>query len=208
MALGIVGIKVGMTEVFTEEGAATPVTAVKILQAKVAQVITPEKNGYSALQVAYGEKRASLLNKPAVGHLAKAGIESALGMMEFTLPESELEGYKLGDLIKHEDFVDGLKVKVTGTSKGKGFAGAVKRHNFAMQDATHGNSVSHRALGSTGQCQDPGKVFKGKKMAGQMGNVKVTVRNHKVVKLDLENNLIFISGGLPGAPGGLLVINK
>lgn len=208
MSLGIVAKKCGMTEIFTEDGESTAVTAVEILPAKVSQLKTTEKDGYSALQVAYGEKRTSLINKPMSGHLAKAGIESAKGLIEFRMSSEDIANYKLGDAVDYTEFADGKTVKVTGVSKGKGFAGAVKRHNFKMQDATHGNSVSHRALGSTGQCQYPGRVFKGKKMAGQMGNVQVTVRNLKLVKVDLEKNLLFISGGLPGAPGELLLIQE
>ena len=160
----IVGKKAGMTEIFTADGNAISSTVVELLPNRVAQLKALETDGYSAVQIAYGNKRATLLNKPTSGHLAKAGIDSALGFVEFRVSEKDLENYSLGSDISLEAFAEGKKVHVRGVSKGKGFAGAVKRHHFKMQDATHGNSVSHRALGSTGQCQDPGKVFKGKKI--------------------------------------------
>jgi large subunit ribosomal protein L3 len=199
----IVGKKLGMTEMLSADGSAVASTVIELLPMKVGG-LRPE---YYGVQIAYGTKRKKLLNKPLAGHLAKAGIESALGLMEFRVNSAaEMDGYKLGDEISLDAFAEGAKVHVQGISKGKGFAGGVKRHGFKMQDATHGNSVSHRAIGSTGQCQDPGKVFKGKKMAGHMGAEQVTVKNLNVVKIDIEAGVLVVSGAIPGAPGGLVVV--
>jgi large subunit ribosomal protein L3 len=201
----IVGKKIGMTEMLTADGRAIASTVLELLPNKVAQ-LKSEGAHYHAVQIAYGSKRKALHNMPEAGHLAKAGIESALGLIEFRVEASDLENYKLGDDISLEPFAEGAKVHVQGVTKGKGFAGGVKRHGFKMQDATHGNSVSHRAIGSTGQCQDPGKVFKGKKMAGHMGATQVTIKNLNVVKIDAEAGILVISGAIPGAPGGIVIV--
>ncbi|OOZ36671.1 50S ribosomal protein L3 [Solemya velesiana gill symbiont] len=206
MAIGIVGRKVGMTRVFTEDGASVPVTVIEVEPNRVTQMRTDEAEGYSAMQVTTGERKASRVNKAMAGHLAKAGVEAGRGMWEFRLGEGEGEGIEVGGEIKVDIFEAGQIVDVRGTSRGKGFQGGVKRHNFRTQDATHGNSLSHRAPGSIGQCQTPGRVFKGKKMAGQMGNVKTTVQNLEVVRVDVEKNLLLVKGAIPGAQGGDVVV--
>lgn len=205
VGVGIVGRKCGMTQIFTEEGALIPVTVVEALPNSVVQVKTVENDGYSAIQVTTGERKASRVSKPLAGHYAKANVTAGLGLWEFGLAETA-DAFNVGDQIKVDLFSEGQKVDVIGTSKGKGFAGVIKRHNFATQDATHGNSLSHRAPGSIGQNQSPGKVFKGKKMAGQMGNVRKTIQNQEVVKIDAERNLILIKGAIPGAPGSNVIV--
>ena len=202
MSLGLIGKKVGMTRVFTEAGVSVPVTVVHVPANRVTQVRVPEQDGYQAIQVTYGEKKASHINKPASGHFAKSGVLAGRGLREFRLTGNQLEELKVGSELDAHLFSVGQKVSVTGVTKGKGFAGPVKRHNFHMQDATHGNSISHRAHGATGQCQDPGHVFKGKKMAGQMGSVQVTTKNLEVVRIDVDKDLLLIKGSIPGAPGG------
>jgi large subunit ribosomal protein L3 len=202
MTIGLIGRKRGMTRVFTDEGDSIPVTVIEVSPNRVTQVKTVELDGYNALQVTLGKRRSSLLNKPQVGHYSKAEVEAGEGLWELRLIGDEGTDLKAGAELNVEQFETGQKVDVTGTSKGKGFAGVVKRHNFAMQDATHGNSLSHRAPGSIGQCQTPGRVFKGKKMAGQMGDVRVTTQNLEVVKIDVERNLLLIKGPVPGAKGG------
>lgn len=204
MSIGLVGRKSGMTRVFTEEGNSVPVTVVEVQPNRVTQIKTPDSDGYSAIQVTTGSRRASRVSKAAAGHYAKANTEAGDGLWEFRT--TELEEIELGGEIKVDRFEAGQKVDVTGTSKGKGFQGGVKRHNFQMQDATHGNSISHRAPGSIGQCQTPGKVWKGKKMAGQMGNVRNTTQSLEVVRVDLENNLLLIKGAVPGAPGSSVIV--
>ena len=204
MSIGLVGLKSGMTRVFTEEGNSVPVTVVEVQPNRVTQIKTPESDGYSAIQVTTGVRKASRVSKAAAGHYAKAQTEAGDGLWEFRT--TELEEIELGSEIKVDLFEAGQKVDVTGNSKGKGFQGAVKRHNFHMQDATHGNSLSHRAPGSIGQCQTPGKVWKGKKMAGQMGNVRKTVQSLEVVKVDEENNLLLIKGAVPGATGSSVIV--
>ncbi len=203
MTIGIVGRKSGMTRIFTDEGISIPVTVLEVSPNRVTQVKSIESDGYSAVQVTTGEKRASRLTKSEKGHFAKAEAESGRGLWEFRV---EGEEYKVGSEITVELFEVGQMVDVTGTSKGKGFQGAVKRWNFQMQDATHGNSLSHRAPGSIGQCQTPGRVFKGKKMAGHMGAARVTTQNLEVVKVDVERNLILIKGAVAGAPGGDVIV--
>ena len=204
MSIGLVGRKSGMTRIFTEEGTSVPVTVVEVQPNRVTQVKTPEVDGYSAIQVTTGSRRASRVSKGMAGHFAKAGTEAGSGLWEFrTADTAEIE---MGSEIKVDQFEAGQMVDVTGTSKGKGFQGGVKRHNFQMQDATHGNSLSHRAPGSIGQCQTPGRVWKGKKMAGQMGNVKKTTQSLEVIRVDLENNLLLIKGALPGATGSNVVV--
>jgi large subunit ribosomal protein L3 len=204
MSIGLVGRKSGMTRVFTEEGNSVPVTVVEVQPNRVTQIKTPERDGYSAVQVTAGSRKTNRVSKAEAGHYAKANTGAGDGLWEFrTL---DLEEIELGTEIKVDRFQVGEKVDVTGTSKGKGFQGGVKRHNFSMQDATHGNSISHRAPGSIGQCQTPGKVWKGKKMAGQMGSVRKTVQSLEVVRVDLDNNLLLIKGAVPGATGTNVVV--
>ncbi|MCG5499468.1 50S ribosomal protein L3 [Ectothiorhodospira lacustris] len=206
MAIGLVGRKVGMTRVFTEDGVSLPVSVIEVEPNRVAQVKTGDRDGYRAVQVAVGSRRASRVSKPLAGHLAKAGVEAGRGLWEFRLEDGEGEGIEAGASLNVEVFSAGQKVDVTGTSKGKGFQGVIKRHNFSMQDATHGNSRSHRAPGSIGQNQTPGRVFKGKKMAGQMGNERCTVQNLEVVRVDVERNLLLIRGAVPGSTGGDVLV--
>lgn len=206
MPVGLVGKKCGMTRIFTESGESVPVTVIEITPNRVTQIKTEEKDRYRALQVTAGVKKPSRINKAAAGHFAKAGVEAGDIICEFRLEKGEKEEIKIGEQLTVELFTEGQVVDVKSVSKGKGFAGTVKRHNFSTQDATHGNSLSHRVLGSTGQRQSPGRVFKGKKMAGQMGNVKRTVQNQKIIKVDAERNLLLIRGSVPGAPGGTVVI--
>ena len=206
MSLGLIGKKVGMTRVFTEAGVSVPVTVVHAPANRITQVRTSEADGYHAVQVTYGNKKPSRINKPTTGQFAKSGVAAGRGLSEFRLENEVPDSLKVGTELSAALFSVGQKVSVAGTSKGKGFAGPVKRHNFHMQDATHGNSISHRAHGSTGQCQDPGRVFKGKKMAGQMGNVRVTTKNLEVVQIDTEKELLLIKGAVPGAPGGDVIV--
>jgi len=203
MTIGIVGRKSGMTRIFTDEGLSIPVTVLEVSPNRVTQVKNNETDGYSAIQVTVGEKRASRVTKSVKGHFAKAEAEAGRGLWEFRVDGDD---YKVGSELTVSLFEDGQIVDVTGTSKGKGFAGGVKRWNFRMQDATHGNSLSHRAPGSIGQCQTPGRVFKGKKMAGHMGAERVTTQNLEIVKVDVERNLILIKGAVPGAPGGDVIV--
>ena len=206
MSLGLVGRKCGMTRVFTESGQSVPVTVVEIDSNRVAQLKTKEKDGYRSVQVTAGKIKASKVNQAAAGHFAKANMEAGRGLWEFCLDAGEGDELKVGSELSVDLFETGQKVDVQGTSIGKGFAGGVKRHHFKMQDATHGNSVSHRAPGSIGQCQTPGRVFKGKKMAGHMGHVRRTVQNLTVQSIDKERNLLLIKGAVPGAKGGDLII--
>ncbi|AKS42652.1 large subunit ribosomal protein L3 [Wenzhouxiangella marina] len=191
-----------MTRIFTEEGNSIPVTVVEVSPNRITQIRNVETDGYAAIQVTCGSRRTSLVNRPAAGHFAKAGVEAGEGLWEFRLEDNEGADLEVGSEITVERFEAGQKVDVTGTSKGKGFAGVIKRHNFRTQDATHGNSLSHRAPGSIGQCQTPGRVFKGKKMAGHMGDERVTTLNLEVVRVDADRNLLLIRGAVPGAPGG------
>ena len=206
MTIGIIGRKCGMTRVFTEQGHSIPVTVIDASPNRVTQVKTEDKDGYRALQVTIGRKRTKLVNKPDAGHFAKAEVEAGEGLWELRLDPEAGADLEAGAELSVEQFEAGQKVDVTGTSKGKGFAGVVKRHNFAMQDATHGNSLSHRAPGSIGQCQTPGRVFKGKKMAGHLGNVQRTASGLEVVQVDPERHLIAVKGSVPGHAGGRLVI--
>lgn len=206
MALGLVGRKAGMTRVFTEDGVSIPVTVVQVEPNRVTQLRTEENDGYSAIQVTVGQQKASRVNKPTAGHYAKAGVEAGRGLWEFRLDDHEGDAPEVGNELKVDLFEEGQKVDVSGTTKGKGFQGGVKRHNFKTQDATHGNSLSHRAAGSIGQCQTPGRVFKGKKMAGHMGSVKRTVQTLEVVRVDAERNLLMIKGAVPGASGGDVIV--
>jgi len=206
MTIGLIGRKRGMTRVFTEQGDSIPVTVIEVSPNRVTQVKTVETDGYNALQVTLGQKRSSLLNKPQVGHFSKAEVEAGEGLWELRLEGEEGTDLVAGAELKVDQFEAGQKVDVTGTSKGKGFAGVIKRYNFAMQDATHGNSLSHRAPGSIGQCQTPGRVFKGKKMAGHMGDERVTTQNLEVVSIDEERNLLLIKGAVPGAKNGQVAV--
>ena len=205
MTIGIVGRKSGMTRVFTDEGVSVPVTVVEVLPNRVTQIKDLETDGYRAIQVTTGDRKASRVSKPAAGHYAKAGTAAGDGLWEFRLDGSE-ETFEVGSELTVERFEQGQKVDVAGRSKGKGFQGAVKRWNFSMQDATHGNSLSHRAPGSIGQCQTPGRVFKGKKMAGNRGAERVTTQGLEVVRVDSERNLLLIKGAVPGAPGGHVIV--
>ena len=206
MTIGLIGRKRGMTRIFTEQGDSIPVTVIEVSPNRVTQVKTVETDGYSALQVTMGKKRNSLVTKPEAGHFSKAEVEAGEGLWELRLEGEEGTDLKVGAELKVDQFEAGQKVDVTGTSKGKGFAGGVKRHNFAMQDATHGNSLSHRALGSIGMCQTPGRVFKGKKMAGHMGDERVTTQNLEVVQVDAERNLLLIKGAVAGGKNGQVTV--
>jgi large subunit ribosomal protein L3 len=206
MAIGLIGRKAGMTRVFTEEGASIPVTVIEMEPNRVTQVKNLENDGYAALQVTTGSRRANRVTKPMGGHFAKAEVEAGRGLWEFRLAEGEGEGIEVGGEIKVDIFEAGQKVDVTGTSIGKGFQGGVKRHNFRTQDATHGNSLAHRAPGSIGQNQTPGRVVKGKKMAGQMGNKRRTAQTLEVVRVDAERNLLLVKGAVPGAKGGDVIV--
>ncbi|MDE0490860.1 50S ribosomal protein L3 [Psychrobacter sp. A3] len=206
MAIGLVGKKCGMTRVFTEAGVSIPVTVVEVDANRITQVKNTDVDGYQAIQITTGTRRDSRVTAAQKGHFAKAGVKAGRGVWEFRVNDSELEGREIGGEILADLFEQGQMVDVTGQSKGKGFQGGVKRHNFSMQDATHGNSVSHRALGSTGQNQSPGKVFKGKKMPGQMGNKRVTVQGLEVISVDAEKGLLVIKGAIPGATGGDVIV--
>lgn len=206
MTIGVVGRKAGMTRVFTEEGKSIPVTVIEVEPNRVTQIKADETDGYRSIQITLGSRKASRVNKAAAGHFAKAGVEAGRGLWESRLADGEGDDIEVGSEIKVDRFEAGQIVDVTGTSIGKGFQGGVKRHNFHMQDATHGNSLSHRAPGSIGQNQTPGRVFKGKKMAGQMGNVRRTTQNLEVVKVDTDRNLLLIKGSVPGSKGGDVVI--
>ncbi len=207
MTIGLVGRKIGMTRVFTDEGVSEPVTVIQVEPNRVTQLKSIETDGYRALQVTTGSKKASRVNKPKSGHFKKAKTEAGRGLWEFRLNEGEGEELAVGSELKVDLFEAGQKIDVVGTSIGKGFAGVIKRYNFAMQDATHGNSLSHRAPGSIGQCQTPGRVFKGKKMAGHMGNVRCTTQNLTVVRVDSDRNLILVRGAVPGSKGGDIIIS-
>ena len=203
--IGLIGRKVGMTRVFTEDGVSIPVTVIEIEDNRVTQVKTLENDGYSAIQVTTGTKKASRVTKPEAGHFVKAGVEAGRGLWEFRT-EGESQEFTLGQEINVDIFTDVKKVDVTGTSKGKGFQGGVKRWNFRTQDATHGNSLSHRVLGSIGQNQTPGRVFKGKKMAGHLGAERVTVQSLEVVRVDAERKLLLVKGAVPGATNSDVIV--
>lgn len=206
MAIGIIGHKRGMTRIFTEDGVSVPVTVIEATPNRVTALTDEAKQGYRAVQVAFGAKKASKISKPEKGLLSKSEIETAEGLLEYRLAEGEGEELNPGSEIKVDMFESGQKVDVTGTSIGKGYAGAIKRHNFSSQRMSHGNSISHRAPGSIGQCQTPGRVFKGKKMAGHMGNVKRTTQNLEVVRVDNERNLLLVKGSVPGSKGGQVLV--
>jgi len=206
MSLGLVGRKVGMTRVFTDDGAAIPVTVLDVANNRVTQIKTPETDGYAAVQVTYGKRRASRVTKPQAGHLAKAGVEAGVVLKEFQIPADELAKFKPGDVVGVDTFAVGQLVDVTGTTKGKGFSGVIKRHHFSSNRASHGNSRSHNTPGSIGMAQDPGRVFPGKRMAGQLGNVTRTTQLLSVVRVDAERGLLLVKGCVPGADGGHIVV--
>ena len=203
MTIGVVGRKCGMTRIFTEDGVSIPVTVIEVEPNRVTQFKTEETDGYRAVQVTYGVRRDSRVTKAQKGHFSKAGVAAGRKVVEFRLEEGE---YQAGDQVTTELFEAGQKVDVTGQSKGKGFAGTIKRWNFRGQDNTHGNSVSHRVPGSIGQCQTPGRVFKGKKMSGHMGAERVTVQSLEVVRVDAERNLLLVKGAVPGATGSDVIV--
>jgi len=205
MTIGLVGRKSGMTRVFTEDGVSIPVTVVEVTPNRVTQIKEVDSDGYRAIQVTAGTRKASRLSKAQAGHFAKAGVEAGRGLWEFRLGDAE-EAPAIGSELTVERFAVGQKVDVAGESKGKGFQGVIKRWNFSMQDATHGNSRSHRAPGSIGQNQTPGRVWKGKKMAGHMGSANVTTQGLEIVRVDIERNLLLIKGAVPGAPGGDVIV--
>lgn len=202
MSLGLVGRKIGMTRVFAEDGASIPVTVLDMSNNRVTQIKTDETDGYVAVQLSFGSRKASRVNKAQAGHFAKAGVEAGRGLREFAPTAEQLASLQPGSVLSVELFQVGQLVDVTGTSQGKGFSGAIKRHNFSSQRASHGNSVSHNAPGSIGMAQDPGRVFPGKRMAGQYGNVKRTVQCLEVVRVDVERQLLLVKGAVPGAKGG------
>lgn len=206
MSLGLVGRKVGMTRIFAEDGTTVPVTVLDVSNNRVAQIKTPEKDGYTAIQVASGKRRASRVVKPVAGHFAKAGVEAAAGLTEFRVDDAHVADIKTGDALNASIFSVGQKVDVTGVSIGKGFTGSIKRHHFSSNRASHGNSVSHNAPGSISMAQDPGRVFPGKRMAGHLGDVKRTTQNLEVVRIDEGRQLLMVKGAVPGARGGEVVI--
>lgn len=206
MAIGMVGRKLGMTRVFTDDGISIPVTVIEALPNRVTQLRTSEIDGYEAVQVTTGARKTSRVSKPEAGHFAKAGAEAGRGLWEFRLDAGSDAELAVGAELSVDQFEDGQIIDVTGASKGKGFAGVIKRHNFHSQDMTHGNSLSHRAPGSIGQNQTPGRVFKGKKMAGHMGDVRCTTQNLQVVRVDAERNLLLVKGAVPGSKGGDVIV--
>ena len=208
MSLGLIGIKQGMTRIFEDSGNSVPVTVISINGNFISRLKTIETDGYNAVQIAYGEQLTSRLERPIIGELKKAKLATAKGFKEFRVAETILSDLEIGKELRVDIFSEGQFVDTTGVTIGKGFAGTVKRHNFSMQDATHGNSLSHRVAGSIGQCQTPGRVFKGKKMAGQMGNKKRTMQKLEIIKIDKESNVILLKGATPGAKGSLIEITS
>ena len=206
MSLGLVGRKIGMTRIFTDDGVSIPVTVLDVSNNRVSQVKTASTDGYSALQVAFGLRKPSRITKPVAGHLAKAGVDAAAGMMEFPVAEEAVVTYKPGTAISVDIFSVGQMVDVSGVTQGKGFAGTIKRHHFKSQRATHGNSRSHNVPGSIGQAQDPGRIFPGKRMSGHLGAVNRTIQNLEIVRVDLERQLLLIKGAVPGSKGGNVVV--
>ena len=206
MTMGLVGRKRGMTRVFTDDGISIPVTVIEAQPNRITQVKTVETDGYQALRVAAGSRKASRVSKPEAGHFAAAKVEAGDLITEFRLDDADTGEFEPGGELKVDLFEEGQKVDVIGTTIGKGYAGTVKRHNFSTQDATHGNSLAHRAPGSIGQNQTPGRVFKGKKMSGQMGNVRRTVQNLEIVRVDAERNVLLVKGAVPGHAGGKVIV--
>ena len=207
MSLGLVGRKVGMTRIFTDDGTSIPVTVLDVSNTRVAQIKTPEIDGYAAVQVAFGKRRPSRVNKSLAGHLAKAGVEAGHLLKEFPVSAEALAALKPGDQISVDIFAVGQKVDVTGQTIGKGYAGAIKRHHFKSQRATHGNSVSHNAPGSIGMNQDPGRVFPGKRMSGHLGDAQRTQQNLEVIRIDVERQLLLVKGAVPGSKGSDLIVH-
>ena len=206
MSLGLVGRKVGMTRIFAEDGASIPVTVLDVSNNRVTQVKTPENDGYAAIQVSYGKRRASRVSKPIAGHLAKAGVEAGHVLKEFRIDVDQLASFKAGDQVAATIFAEGQKVDVSGKSIGKGFQGGIKRHNFSSNRASHGNSLSHNAPGSIGMAQDPGRVFPGKRMAGHLGDVHTTMQGLTIVRVDADRQLLLVKGAVPGAKGSDVVV--
>lgn len=206
MTMGLIGRKAGMTRIFTEEGVAIPVTVIEVQPNRVTQVKSQETDGYRSIQVTTGQRKPSRVNKPAAGHFAKGGVEPGSILREFRLADGEWQDMSTGQELNVSLFEAGQKVDVRGVTKGRGFSGAIRRHNFRSQDATHGNSLSHRAAGSIGQNQTPGRVLKGKRMAGQYGNANRCQQNLEVVRVDVERNLLLVKGGVPGPTGGRLMV--
>ena len=206
MSLGLVGRKIGMTRVFADDGSAVPVTVLDVGNNRVTQVKTPDADGYAAVQVTFGKRRASRVSKPMAGHLAKAGVEAGTVLREFPVSADELGKFKPGDVVGLDTFEVGQLVDVTGTTKGRGFSGVIRRHNFSSNRASHGNSVSHNKPGSISMAQDPGRVFPGKKLPGQYGNVTRTMQTLPVVRVDKERGLLLVKGSVPGADGGHIVV--
>lgn len=206
MSLGLVGRKVGMTRIFAEDGRTIPVTVLDVSDNRVSQIKTSDTDGYSAVQIAYGKRRASRITKPVAGHLAKAGVEPCRGIKEFRVESEQLASFNAGDLLGADLFRVGQKVDVSGVTIGKGFSGPIKRHNFSSNRASHGNSISHNSPGSIGMAQDPGRVFPGKRMAGQYGNVQRTTQGLEIVRVDVERQLLLVKGAVPGAKGGDVVV--
>lgn len=208
MTIGVVGRKAGMTRVFTEEGTSIPVSVIEIASNRITQIKTDETDGYQAIQITTGSKKASRVNKPMAGHFAKAGVEAGRGLWEFRVNDAEVAELAVGGEVSIGMFEAGQQVDVTGTTIGKGFQGGIKRHHFSMQDATHGNSLSHRSNGSIGMCQTPGRVLKGKKMSGHMGNVQRTIQSLELVRVDVERGLLLVKGSVPGSKGGNVIIKS
>lgn len=206
MTMGLVGQKIGMTRIFSEDGTASAVTVIEVKPNVVSQIKTLESDGYCAIQISTGERKASRTNKPMAGHFAKANVPAAFLTKEFRVNAEELSAYEVGKVVELSIFEEGQKVDVRARSVGKGFQGTIKRHNFRGQRQTHGNSLSHRVPGSIGQNQTPGRVFKGKKMSGHMGNVMRSVQNLEVARVDVERNLLLIKGSVPGSKGGYVTI--
>ncbi len=206
MSLGLVGRKIGMTRFFTEDGIAVPVTVVDVSNNRVTQIKTPQTDGYAALQVTFGVRRATRVTKPQAGHFAKAGVEAGSVVREFNIADGEVANYSLGKHIGVDIFQVGQKVDVSGVTQGKGFSGAIKRHHFSSNRASHGNSLSHNSAGSIGMAQDPGRVFPGKKMAGHLGAVTRTTQTLEIVRIDTERQLLLIKGAVPGSRGGNVVV--
>lgn len=206
MSLGLVGRKVGMTRIFTDDGASVPVTVLDVSNNRVSQIKTPATDGYTAVQVTFGTRRASRVVKASAGHFAKAGVEAGSKIKEFPVTEEQVAGFKAGDAITVSIFAAGQLVDVTGTTIGKGFSGVIKRHHFSSNRASHGNSLSHNTPGSIGMAQDPGRVFPGKRMAGHLGNVTRTVQNLEIVRIDEARQLLLVRGAVPGSAGGDVIV--
>jgi len=207
MSLGLVGRKVGMTRIFAEDGQSIPVTVLDVSNNRVTQIKTPDADGYAAVQVTFGKRRASRVSKPAAGHLAKAGAEAGHTLKEFRIEQDQLAGFKPGDIVSATIFQPGQMVDVTGTSQGKGFTGPIKRYHFSSNRASHGNSLSHNSAGSIGMAQDPGRVFPGKRMAGHLGSVQRTQQNLEVVRVDEVRQLLLVKGAVPGSRGGDVIVS-